>query len=255
MDTVYTTLFNTVSTFLLTEARRIAGQGIRKLLFRNDLVNEFTDHGMLTGSDQIQILALDLIHHGIHLSKTHNAGNNVTSDHEWRYTVGKSTIDHEISCIRDNCRVKSCNITHQIVETISSHSTCAVKIDSIKTLHDLCVIRDLKIRNNRLAVFSHFYIFRIIFTNRNTRINDIRNYHHDLGYFLIQLFFFYRKLFQTGSVFSYFFLNVLCLIFFTLRHQRTDLFRNFIFLSAKCICFLLSCSSLCIQFNYFVYQR
>ena len=37
---------------------RIAGQGLRKLLFGNDGVDEFADHGVLAGTDQIQVLAL-----------------------------------------------------------------------------------------------------------------------------------------------------------------------------------------------------
>ena len=81
-------------------------------LHRNDRVNEFTDHGMFAGSDQVKILSLDLVHHSIHLVKTHNACYNVAADHEWRYTVSKSTVDHEISGVGDNCGMQSGNITH-----------------------------------------------------------------------------------------------------------------------------------------------
>ena len=62
MDTVYTTLFNTMSTFFLTEARRIAGQRERQFGFRQDLVQAFTylpklcshiHFPMQSGSDRI----------------------------------------------------------------------------------------------------------------------------------------------------------------------------------------------------------
>ena len=39
----------------------------------NDLIDEFSDHRMLAGADQIEILSLNLVHHGIHLLKAHNA--------------------------------------------------------------------------------------------------------------------------------------------------------------------------------------
>ena len=46
----------------LTEAWRIAGQGLRKFILRSDGIDELTDHGMLTGTDQVQVLTLDLVH-------------------------------------------------------------------------------------------------------------------------------------------------------------------------------------------------
>ena len=67
---------------------------------------------MLTCTDEVEILALDLVHHSVHLSKAHNACDNVAADHKRRYAVCESTVDHEISCVCDHCGVKSRNITH-----------------------------------------------------------------------------------------------------------------------------------------------
>ncbi len=33
-----------------------------------DLVDESAHHGVLTGADQVQVLALDLVHHGVHVT-------------------------------------------------------------------------------------------------------------------------------------------------------------------------------------------
>ena len=54
---------------------------------------------MLTGSDEVQIFSLNLIHHSVHLCKTHNACNHIAADHERRHTVGKSSVNHEITGI------------------------------------------------------------------------------------------------------------------------------------------------------------
>ena len=53
MDPVYTAFFDSMGSFLLTEARRITGQSLRKLIFCHHRINEFPDHGMFAGSDQI----------------------------------------------------------------------------------------------------------------------------------------------------------------------------------------------------------
>ena len=112
MDTVYTSFLNSVSTFLLTEAWRIAGQCQRQLCFRSNGIDKLTDHGVLAGTDQVQVLSFDLVHHSVHFSEAHNAGYYVAADHERRYAVSKSTVDHEISCICDHCGVQSCDIAH-----------------------------------------------------------------------------------------------------------------------------------------------
>ena len=135
---------------------------------------------MLAGTDQIEILALDLIHHGIHLGKAHNACYYIAADHKGRYTVGKAASDHEVSCIGNHCRVKSGNIAHQIVEAVSCYSSGSIQINAVKTLHDICVVGDLKIRNHWLTELLDLYIFTVILTDGYAWIDDIWDGHHDL---------------------------------------------------------------------------
>ena len=170
-----------MSAFFLTEAWRIACQCVWKLLLIVDRVDEFTDHRMLRGSDQVEILALNLIHHGIHLVETHNTCYDVGTDHKRRYTVSKSAVDHEISCVRDDCGMNSCDVTHQVIESVSGYLSCCIKVDAVETLHNVCVIWNLEIRNNRLAKFLDLYVAAIVFSDWNGRINDVRDGHHNLG--------------------------------------------------------------------------
>ena len=126
MDPVHTALLDAVCALFLTETRRIAGQSLRKFVLRSDGVDEFTDHGVLTGTDQVQVLTLDLVHHGVHLSKGHNAGYDIAADHERRDAIGETAVDHEITCIGNHCRMQSCDITHQIVKAVSGYLACCV---------------------------------------------------------------------------------------------------------------------------------
>ena len=167
--------------FFFTETWRVAGQGIWKFFFIIDGINEFTNHGMLRSTNQIQILTFDFIHHGIHFIKTHNTGYNIAPNHKWWYTVCESTVNHEISCIRNNCRMYSCNVSHQIVEAISRNFSCCVQINTMETIHDIGMIWDFKIRNNRLTKFFNFYVTGIIFSNRNGWVYDVWNCHHNPG--------------------------------------------------------------------------
>ena len=85
--------------------------------------------------------------------------------------------------------MKTCNVSHQIIESITCNTSCAVKIDSVKVLHDICVIRNFEIRNNRLTEFLDFYVLTVIFTDRYRRINDVRDNHHILQKLFLNLFF------------------------------------------------------------------
>ena len=76
--------------------------------------------------------------------------------------------------------MKSCDIAHQVIETISSYLSGTVQIDAVKFLHNLGVVRDLEIRYNRLAEALDLYVLAVVFTDRNTRINDVRDGHHNL---------------------------------------------------------------------------
>ena len=147
---------------------------------------------MFTGTDKIQILSLDLIHHSIHFGKAHNACYHIAPDHKRRNTIGKPTSDHKITGIGKNRRMKPCDIAHQIIESVSGYSSGTFKINAVKALHDICMIRNIKFRNHRISVFLDFYVFAVIFSDRNRRINDVWDRHHDLFNSCFYFFFFCR---------------------------------------------------------------
>ena len=254
MDTVNTSLLQTMSSFFFTEAWRIACQSFWKFFFRNDLVDEFTDHRMLTGTDQIQVFAFDLVHHSIHLCEAHNTCYNIAADHERRYTISKASIDHEVTGICNNCRMKSCNISHQIVKAITCNTSCTVQINSVKAFHNICMIWNFKIRNYWFTEFFNFNIFTVVFTNRYRRINDVRDNHHIFKKLFFYFFFSCRKFINTCTGCSNLFLNFFCFITFSLCHQRTDLFGSFISFCSQSFNFLFDLSVFFVQFNNLINQ-
>ena len=78
--------------------------------------------------------------------------------------------------------MKSCNIAHKIIETVTRNLSCRIKVDTVEFFHNFRVIRNFKIRYKRIAEPLNFNILTVILTNRNRRINNIRNLHHDFRY-------------------------------------------------------------------------
>ena len=69
MNPVYASLLDSVRTLLFPEARTVGGQRVRQPALIDRLPDESSDHGVLGGSDQVQVFPVDLIHHIIHLGK------------------------------------------------------------------------------------------------------------------------------------------------------------------------------------------
>ena len=65
--------------------------------------------------------------------------------------------------------MKTCDISHQIIETVSCNFSRCVKVDTIKTIHDICVIWDFKIRNDRFAEFFDLHVAAVIFSDDRKR--------------------------------------------------------------------------------------
>ena len=210
---------------------------------------------MLTGTDQVKVLSLDLVHHGIHLCKAHNAGNHIAADHERRYAVSKSSVDHEIAGIGNYCRMQSGNIAHQIIKSVSGYTSCSIQVDTVKAFHDFCMIRNFEIRYHRLTKLFDLHIVRIILADRYRRINNIRNGHHDRTNALFNLFLTGGKFLNTVSKGSNLFFNCFCFLKFLLSHQSTDLLGHFISLRTKILYFLLDLTIFLIKINNLVYQR
>ena len=137
---------------------------------------------MLAGTDQIQILSFDLIHHGVHLCKGHNTGHHIAADHKRRNAVGKTAVDHKITCVGNYSGMQSCNIPHQIIKSIACHSACSIQVDAVKTCHNIRMIGDLKVRNYRLAEPLNLHVLAVILSDGHAGIDDIGNGHHDLAH-------------------------------------------------------------------------
>ena len=176
-------------------------------------------------------------------------------NHERRNEIGEAFIDHEVTGIAQNGRMKAGNISHQVVEAVACRLTCTVQIQTIERLHDIRVIRDLKIQNNRLTEFLQFNILTVVLADGNRRINDLRDYEHPLADLLLHIVFFNFKSFE----FLVYVLNALFARFriflLALAHQCADLLGYTVALCTQIIAVLFGGAVLFIQVAHLIDQR
>ena len=119
--------------------------------------------------------------------------------------------------------MKSGNIAHQVIETVSRHSSGRVQINTVKPLHNICVVRNLKIRHHGLTEPLHFHVLTVVPADGHGWVDDVGNGHHDFGNLLRKLSFLFLKLRQTRGIGVDLLLHGLRLILLPLAHQHANL--------------------------------
>ena len=260
VDAIDAALLDAVRALLLAEAGRIGGQSLGQLLVGNDLVNEAADHGVLGGTDQIQVLALDLVHHAVHIGLGHNALNHVAMDHERGDAVSEALVDHEIAAISQNCLVQAGNVTQQIIETGAGNAAGSLQIDAVEGLHDVGVIGNGEGGNLALTEALHFHVGGVIGTDGHGGVDDLGDHDHALVQLFFQLHFQFLQLSQTVGLLLDLSLNGLGLgcfgrILLGLTHQHTDLLGQSVAVGAQLVGLHDGGAALAVQLNDFVHQR
>ncbi len=148
---------------------------------------------MLGCTYEVQILALDFIHHGVHFLKAHNARYNLASYHIRRYAVGKALVYHKISGISEHCGMKSRNIAHKIIKAFAGNLAGGVLVYAVKQLHNIGVVGYFKIGVRLLAEFFNLNIFAVVLADRHARVYYVRYLHLYFGYFFLKLVLFFLK--------------------------------------------------------------
>ena len=179
VDAVDAALLDAVCTLLLAEAGAV-GQSQGHLALVDGLVDEAADHGVLAGADQVQVLTLDLVHHGVHLGEGHDALHHVAVHHEGRDDVGKALVDHKVAGVGQHSLVQACNVAQQVVEAVTGHAARGVHIDAVKALHDLGVVRDGEIRHNGLTEALSLHVIGIVRADGHAGVDHLGNGVHDL---------------------------------------------------------------------------
>ena len=195
MDTVHAALLNAVGALLLAEARGVGGERLGKAAFGQNLADEAADHRMFARADEVEVFALDLVHHGVHVVLAHHALDHVAVDHERRNAEGEALVDHEVARVGEHGLVQARNVAEQVVEARAGDAARRVHINAVEALHDLRVVGDLKIGHLRLAEALDLNVAAVVRADGDARIDDVRDQQHDLVDLLLVLF---LELFKLG---------------------------------------------------------
>ena len=165
---------------LLAEAGGVGGQGLGQLVLGDDLVDELADHGVLAGADEVEILTLDLVHHGVHVRLAHDALHHVAVDHKRRDAVGEAFADHKVAGVGQHGLVEPGDVAQQVVEATAGHAACGVHVDAVESLHNVGVVGNLEVRRLRLTEALYLHVTAVVRADRHGGVDHLGDDQHDL---------------------------------------------------------------------------
>ncbi len=240
VDAVHPPLLNAVGALLLPEAGGVGGQGLGQAVLGDDLVDELADHGVLRGADEVEILPLDLIHHGVHVRLAHDALHHVAVDHEGGDAEGEALADHEVPGVGQHRLVEAGDVPHQVVEPGPGHPARRVHVHPVKGLHDLGVVGDVEVGHHRLPEPLHLHVLAVVPADGHGGVDEVGDLEHDLPDLRRQLVLQLFQLRQTVGVGLHLGLGLLRLrqlggVLFRLPHQHTHLLGQLVPLRAQVV--------------------
>ena len=179
MDAVNAPLLDAVGALFLAEAGRVGGEGLRQSALREDLVDVAADHGVLAGADEVEVLALNFIHHAVHVRLAHDPLHHIAVDHEGGDAVGEALVYHKVPAIGQHRLVHPGDVPQQVVKPAAGDPGGSVHVDAVKPLHNVRVVGDLKLRHRGLAKALHLHVAAVVLADGHGGVDHLGDDHHD----------------------------------------------------------------------------
>ena len=145
--------------------------------------------------------------------------------------------------------MQPCDVSREIVEAVAACSASSVKVDAVQTLHDVNVVGNFKIGNNRLAETLYLNVLAVVLADGNGGVDDVRDDHHSLFDLFLQLALLHLELGQLFAEELDLSLYLLGFLFQALGHKAADLFRECVSLCAVFVALGLGCAEFLIESN------
>lgn len=86
--------------------------------------------------------------------------------------------------------MQSCNITSEIIEAVAGSFSCGIEVNSVEFFHNIDMIGNFKVRGKGFAELFDLDVFGIVLADRNRKVNDVWDNHHDFFDLLFKFSFF-----------------------------------------------------------------
>ena len=121
-------------------------------------------------------------------------------DHEGGDAVGKALVNHKVPAIGQHRLVEPGDIPQKVVEARAGHPPGGVQVDAVKGLHDVHMVGNGEVGDQRLAKALNLHIGRVIGADGHGGIDDLGDDQHDFVDLLSQLVFPLLQVGQTVGV-------------------------------------------------------
>ena len=146
------------------------------------------------------------------------------------------------------------HIPHEIIEAVAGGLAGRVQVNAVEPLHDVHMVRDLKVRHHRLAKALQFHVFAVVPAHGHAVVNDVGDDHHPLLDLRLELI---LLLLQGGQVVGqggYLGLGGLGLFLLALGQQAADLLGKGLALVAQAVRLLAGFPVFLVQGHHLVHQ-
>ena len=135
---------------------------------------------MLRGADEIEVLPLDLVHHVLHLGKTHHPAHHLAPDHEGRDVVGEAPADHKVPGVGEDGRVEPGHVPLEVIEPVAGGPPGGIQVDAVQALHDVHVVGHREVGHHRVAEPLQLHVLAVILADGHRGVDDVGDDHHPL---------------------------------------------------------------------------
>ena len=147
------------------------------------------------------------------------------------------------------------DVALEVVEAVARGAARRIQVDAVKRLHDVNMIRDFIIRNDRVAKALKLDVLGVVLADRDRGVDDIRNDHHAAADFLLILLLVRLELLHLVRHGLDLGLDLFGLILQALGHQAADLLGLLVALGAQLVAAGLGRAELGVKVDDLIDQR
>src|SRR5216110_330085 len=166
---------------LPAELGRQAGEAEGQLAVVDHLVHVHRADGMLRRRDQVQVLALDLVHDALEVAEVHDPFVGGPAHHERREDGREALLDHEREGEGEERLVQSDEVSHQVNEARPRDFPRSLEVRELQGLQQLSVGPQLVVEGSRGAPAGDLHVLRVVLADGDALVEEVGEAHQPVS--------------------------------------------------------------------------